>query len=251
MKCRDIKRIMDEGLSNLTVTEQDIDAVMNRIHEEAKPHTRRAIGERRRRRHGMRKAVLIAIVLVFLFSVVAQAVGIPVWEIMVTWTQEKLMIDISFEGSRDGYVYRRSFTDEEREVWGANTCNVLEEIGRCPCLPTIMPEGFSYRDMFFMEDGIGYCYVSTLYSNDDGENISMVVEVLDGESYTYGVSIEWDQKSRREVIVDGVKYIFVSNLGTNTVYWYSDIFSCSISGPISFDDMEAMIRSMPEKENAN
>lgn len=235
MKGSDIKRVIDEGLADMKMTEQSMDAVMRRIREAQEPHPGRA----------RKMTAVVAIVLaLLLLSVVAQAMGVPVWETFVAWTKEHLSIVILHTGNVEEQPGRERFSELERQTWGDDICKALEDTGHYPALPTWKPEEYEPLDLFCMDDESGYVYVSALYCDEDDNALNFMLEILSPDSHEYGLSVERDEEQRMEFTVDGTSYYLVSNLDTNTAVWQHENVMYQLSGPLSFDTLKKVISSI-------
>ena len=67
----------------------------------------------------IKKTVLVAICMTLMLSVVAQALGIPVWEMVLSWTQEHLIVQVFYNESRG------TFEDNNRQEFTAPESRIL------------------------------------------------------------------------------------------------------------------------------
>lgn len=240
MKTSDIRRAIDAGLADVKTTQRDVDAVVE--------YVRSAENQQKRRFGGMRKTLLAAVCWILTLSAVAQALGIPVWQTLVVWTKDALRIEASQWNAAD-VPQRSCFSDEERAVWGADVENAFSGIGVFPFLPGHMPEGFELCDLYCMADDVGYSCVDALYEDEDNHFLILVAEVYTSGGYVYAMTVERDDVIGYDVVIDGVTYYFISNLGNNTVAWNDENGSYCISGNLDMSEMEKMIRSIRRDAN--
>lgn len=242
MKSSDIKRVVDEGLADVKMTEQSMDAVMRRIREAENAGP--AASPKTRGRRVARRIIIAAICAILMLSVVSMALGVPIWEMLVVWTKEHLSIDVSHKGSVEEQVSREGFSEDERQTWGEKVCAAFEDMGVYPALPTWKPEGYDLYSILNMSDETGYAYADALYHDKDGKTLKLLLEILPSNPYEYGISIERDEAQSRVFTIDGTRYFLVSNLDTNTAAWMYGNVSYRLSGHQSFDTLEKMIRSI-------
>lgn len=263
MKTDAIKRVIDEGLSCVETTEQDVDAIMEYIHdatstspkyEGSTAYRGDSAAQQKKHRHigiSIKKTVLVTICIALMLAIAAQALGIPVWETIISWTRDKMMIDILSSGSAENHTRERAYTQAERTAWGDDVCDMIEETGRCPALPAWKPEAYEPVDYFYMDDGNGYVYVSAFYRDGGAKGLTLALEIFPSDPYAYGASIEWDGEQRREFEIDGITYYLVTNLDTNTAVWRHENVMYQLSAPLSFDTLERIIRSIRYNDEEN
>lgn len=198
-----------------------------------------------------RKIVAATACLTLMIPVVAQAIGVPVWETFVTWTREHLFIGISHTVNVEEQLGQEGFSELERQIWGDDICKALENTGHYPALPAWKPEGYEPFDLFYMDDENGYAYVSASYSDGGDNPLILAVEILPPDSNEYRFSIEWDEKQRKELTIDGIQYHLVSNIGTNTAVWQYENVLYQLSGPLDFNTLEKIISSTHYNDKEN
>lgn len=198
-----------------------------------------------------RRIVAAAACLTLMLPVVAQAMGAPVWETLVSWTKEHLFIGISHTGNVEEQLGRESFSELERQIWGDDICKALEDVGYYPALPTWKPEEYEPFDLFYMNDGNGYAYVSAQYCDEDENMLNLVLEILPYDSHEYEFSIERDEEQRKEFAADGTQYYLVSNLDTNTAVWQHENVLYQLSGSLEVDTLAEIICSTQYNDKEN
>lgn len=240
MKTNDIRRIIDTGLANVTTTPQDVDAVMNHI-----------LSGSARKKAPVRKArvviaALAAVMITLLLSVIAQALGIPVWDVFVIGTDNNVKINVDRDDrfTTEAQNHISGFSSDEIAAWGEETCNIFDEIGIYPDLPSYVPEGFVLTDPITYVDGFGYICVDLLYENADGKTFTFVSDIYQAGRYSYSLSVEFDYREYRSFNLQGVDYVIGSNLSINSAAWFDKKGCYTISGDLSIDELEKMVRSI-------
>lgn len=243
MKTDDIKRIIDAGLSEVQTTERDVNAVMEYVLS-ADAARRPSLSFRSK----VVRAVLAAVLLVLLLSVAAQAFGIPVWRMIVSKTDEEYEIRIRKDESGDvlPVLIKTEFTDGERKTWGEEVCSEFEKNGFCPVLPEWKPDRFEPEDIFVMTDEFGGAYASMLYYGENGGRFKILVERMGDPEYfhNYVGGIEKDDNEVRMRSIDGIEYMYGTNIDRVWITWmYADLVY-SITSTEDFDMCWKMIESM-------
>lgn len=240
MKTNDIKRVIDAGLADVETTQRDVENIMDYIREseERKP----ARGSLRGR---VVKVLVAAVLLVLMLSVVAQALGFSVWDVFISWNDDMLNFEVWYSSAeREEAISKNDvFSDEERETWGEDVSKVLDSIDMYPALPRFKPEGFDQVDFYTDGDG-GYSYFTAYYGDKNDRVFHIIAELYDVEWYTFSTGFESDGKDTRTLVLDGIEYLFASNLSRNSVSWIDEMGSYHISGDLDMDTLEAMIRSI-------
>lgn len=226
------------------ITDDEVNRIFNRIY----PQLINKIEDNQESRPAYRctwtrKIVAAAACLTLMLPIVAQAIGVPVWETFVTWTKEHLFIGVSQTNNIGEQLSRKSFSKLERQIWGDDICKALEDTGHHPALPTWKPEEYKPSDIFYMDDGSGYVYVSAQYCDGSDNALNLILEILPLGSHEYEFSIEKDEKQRKEFTADGTQYYLVSNLDTNTAVWQHENVLYQLSGPLEFDTLERIVSS--------
>lgn len=229
------------------IEDAEVDQIMNRIYPRIANAIESADASKAVHRHAWPKKRIIAIAAcaILMLPMIAQALGLPIWETIVSWTSEHLNINISQNQSDFERVDRKSYSQAERQVWGDELCDGFEDLGACPALPTWKPEGYSaFYCNFYIDDEDGYAFVNAVYQGKTDLDMTLTLEVFPSVPIEYTMSVERDEKQSKEFTIDAVQYYLVSNLDTNTAVWRYKNVTYQIAGPISFDDLEKMIRSI-------
>lgn len=196
----------------------------------------------------IKKTVLVAVCMTLMLSVVAQALGIPVWEMIISWTNDHLIMTISHARNTitaPDYE-RQAFTHSERETWGDDICNAFDELHFYPALPTQKPSNLQLDDLFYTKDDIGRIYLSALFTAPDDNSLMLVVEKIPDEQYnpSYMLATERDLSSAKEIDIGGITYYYVTNLDTNSFVWQNNSTILSIFTSYDADIITKMLESI-------
>ena len=243
MKTDDIKRIIDAGLSEVQTTERDVNAVMEYVLS-ADSARRPSLSFRSK----VVRAVLAAVLLVLLLSVAAQAFGIPVWRMFLNKTDEVFEMRI-LKDEADGsfpLLVKTEFTDGERKAWGEEVCSEFEKNGFYPVLPEWKPDGFELEEILVMTDEFNGAFGSMLYYGENGGRFKILVERMGDPEYfhNYVGCMEKDDNEVRMRSIDGIEYMYGTNIDRVWVTWmYADLVYSMFSTE-DFDVCWNMIESM-------
>lgn len=186
-----------------------------------------------------RAASVAAIISVILLvgTVTAYAMGFNLWSVIAQWTDETFNFAPSKQIEEPEIKYKPQL--EYNSLSEALTANDI----RVPLVPKWMPEGFEQTELkvhcqpfvsfcatYSCEDKIIYININQNYCND------MNTYQKDGEPVT-------------ELVDSGITHYIMSNLELNKVIWINGSFECSISGDISKEELEKMIRSIYEGDD--
>ena len=176
-------------------------------------------------------AAILALVLVS--SVTVHAMGIDIWEIIVTWTQETFQLqsantDESYEAVTED---QRKYTDLQQ---------VLCESGvTLELVPTWFPAGCDLIDIKVAESPVQLIFLA-VYQYDEHEIKVQVKQYIDSDPE----QIEQSDSLTEEYESNGtVYYIFADNANLQAV-WIKENYECYISGPLTIDKIKSMIDSI-------
>lgn len=247
MTTNDIKRVIDKGLANVTTTPQDVDAIMELVRSGSRP-----------RRAPMRKAriavaVLVMVLVSLLLSVIALGLSVPVWDVFVETTDQRLEINVGYtdEYAVLAHAEKTSLYPEEVMAWGEDICTIFDEVGIYPALPTYMPEGFKKTDLDHYLDGYGYAYVNAKYGDGNCRSITLTAHLYNEEGYTFTAVIEQDGVYYDEFEQDGVTYRIVSNGSNYNASWYDQNGSYNLFGNVEPDVLRDMVASIRRESDGH
>lgn len=197
----------------------------------------------------IKKTVLVAVCMTLMLSVVAQALGISVWEVILSWTHEHLLIHIQSTHSSEfpSNFDRNTFSENEIQTWGDDFCNALHELDFYPHLPTQKPADLELNDLFYTKDDWGSIYVSAYFTRTDGHTLSLVIEKPTDEQYfvSYDVFVERSPEQAQQRSINGVDFYFFTNIDTNTFVWYDTNIIYTVITSLSPDIIWDMLESFP------
>lgn len=176
-------------------------------------------------------AAIMAFVLVS--SITAHAMGIDIWDIIVTWTQETFQLqstntDESYEAVTED---QRKYTDLQQ---------VLCESGvTIELVPTWFPASCDLIDIKVAESPVQLIFLA-VYQYDEQEIKVQVKQYVDSDPE----QIEQSDSLIEEYESNGtVYYIFADNANLQAV-WIKENYECYISGPLTIDEIKSMIDSI-------
>lgn len=203
----------------------------------------------------IKKTVLVAVCMTLMLSVVAQALGIPVWETIYSWTQEHLLISIfhTKNSALSTESIRYEFSSGEKQVWGDDICKAFEELDFYPPLPQWRPDNLSVDDLFYMKDDIGGIYVHALFSDIADHTFTFEVEKIANHQsdVSYDLALERDLAESQIINIDGLQYYHVTNLGSHSIVWLYDDILYSVFTTYDFDIAWDIIQSIHYNEGRN
>ena len=192
-----------------------------------------------RRRHGRfwyrLAAVAAAIVLVIgSGSLVSQATGYHLWSALARWTSEVLCF------SPD--------TEEAARNKGAGSLNeALASYGiEEPLAPRWIPEGYALTSVETSDLDPDIFFSAAYQKGED----CIVVAIMHRETVGSVTTYEKDDTPVEMYQKGGTDHYLMSNSGQNTAAWKNGQNECSISGPISREELKKMIDSIYETQGA-
>lgn len=176
-------------------------------------------------------AAILALILVS--SVTVHAMGIDIWDIIVTWTQETFQLqsantDESYEAVTED---QRKYTDLQQ---------VLCESGvTLELVPTWFPAGCDLIDIKVAESPVQLIFLA-VYQYDEQEIKVQVKQYIDSDPE----QIEQSDSLMEQYESNGITYyIFADNKQLRAV-WLKDCYECYISGQLDIDTIKMMIDSI-------
>lgn len=247
LKQMSAKEIMDYYDREEPLSDDEVNAIYNRVMPRIAYEIVSDKLQKKPRHIGssIKKTVLVAICITLMLSVVAQALGIPVWKTIVSWTKEIMLVDISYSGNTDETARNHSFSQDERLTWGDDVCNAFEEIGYCPSLPTFMPSNLSLDELLYFSEEEGVAYISALYSDSEGTTLKLVAEALPDDGFVNQIGNERDDSYTAIYEINGTTFYALSNFDRNSVSWYVNNMSIKITSIVDPETLKAMILSIP------
>lgn len=176
-------------------------------------------------------AAILALILVS--SVTVHAMGIDIWDIIVTWTQETFQL-------------RNADSDKANEavVSDQRTFSSLEEVlqykGITTSLaPSLIPDGFDLVDIKIQEAPIQLVIIAS-YQNQDKSLKIQVKQYVSADPE----QIEQSDSLIEEYESNGITYYIFTDYGNLQAVWINGDYECYISGQLDIEEMKSMIDSI-------
>ena len=181
------------------------------------------------------RLVATAAILVFVLvsSITAHAMGINIWDIIVTWTQETFQL-------------RNTCSDEVKEAADNDECeytSLQDALDRKSILvslaPTWIPNGYELYDLRIDESPMQLT-IFAVYQKEGQKMKIQIKQYLDSDPEQIEQS---DSLIEAYEANDIVYYIFADNANLQAV-WIKENYECYISGPLTIDEIKSMIESI-------
>lgn len=230
------------------VTDEELEAIDRRVYPKIIARIEQANQDKEAKRRRIRRKGLVAAVICSLFAVsaIAQALGLPIWDSVIQWTEEHFIMQFfpSQSAAMVMDISQENIPAAVYETWGDEVCDALMELDNIPDLPTWKPEGFQFEtvDMFSIP-GVGLTF-SAVYYDDAGNVLSLTIEELSAQDPDYNIEFERNVRSGKIEEHDGVQYYYMENMDRYMVIWHQDGIALNISGDFSEQDARRMVESI-------
>lgn len=230
------------------VTDEELEEISRRIYpkiitriereQQKKEDKHRRIG-----RKGLAAAVICSLLAV---SAIAQALGVPVWDSVIQWTEEHFIMQFfpSQSAMMAMDVSQKNISAAVHETWGDEVCDALMELDSVPDLPTWKPEGFRFETVDIFSTSDSSVLFSAVYRDSKGNVLMMNVKELPLQNLDYSIDFEKNAHSGKVVEHNGMAYYCMENMDQYRVIWLQDGVSLNISGDFSAQDAYRMIESI-------
>ena len=230
------------------VTDEELEEISRRIYpkiitriereQQKKEDKHRRIG-----RKGLAAAVICSLLAV---SAIAQALGVPVWDSVIQWTEEHFIMQFfpSQSAMMAMDVSQKNISAAVHETWGDEVCDALMELDSVPDLPTWKPEGFRFETVDIFSTSDSSVLFSAVYRDSKGNVLMMNVKELPLQNLDYSIDFEKNAHSGKVVEHNGMAYYCMENMAQYRVIWLQDGVSLNISGDFSAQDAYRMIESI-------
>lgn len=230
------------------VTDEELEEISRRIYpkiitriereQQKKEDKHRRIG-----RKGLAAAVICSLLAV---SAIAQALGVPVWDSVIQWTEEHFIMQFfpSQSATMAMDVSQKNIPAAVSETWGDEVCDALMELDSVPDLPTWKPEGFRFETVDIFSTSDSSVLFSAVYRDSKGNVLMMNVKELPLQNLDYSIDFEKNAHSGKVVEHNGMAYYCMENMDQYRVIWLQDGVSLNISGDFSAQDAYRMIESI-------
>lgn len=230
------------------VTDEELEEINRRIYpkiitriereQQKKEDKHRRIG-----RKGLAAAVICSLLAV---SAIAQALGVPVWDSVIQWTEEHFIMQFfpSQSAMMAMDVSQKNISAAVHETWGDEVCDALMELDSVLDLPTWKPEGFRFETVDIFSTSDSSVLFSAVYRDSKGNVLMMNVKELPLQNLDYSIDFEKNAHSGKVVEHNGMAYYCMENMDQYRVIWLQDGVSLNISGDFSAQDAYRMIESI-------
>ena len=178
-------------------------------------------------------ATAAILVFVLVSSITAHAIGIDIWEIIVTWTQETFQLRNTSSDEYDEAVMedQRNHNDLQQ---------VLSESGvDLALVPTWFPDGYELVDVRTDESPMQLVFIA-FYQNDEYNMKIQVKQYLDSDPQ----QIEQSDSLIEKYESNGITYYMFADNKQLRAVWINDCYECFISGQLDADTLKMMINSI-------
>ena len=230
------------------VTNEELEEIGRRVYPKiiTKIEREQQEKEEKHRRIGRRGLAVAVICSLLAVSAIAQALGVPVWDSVIQWTEEHFIMQ--FFPSQSAMVAmdfsQKNISAAVHETWGDEVCDVLMELDSVPDLPTWKPEGFRLSTIESEHlPNIGMFITIVLY-NDRGDVMILTIAEIPMEDAGYAIEVEMNEGSGTVEVHNGTTYYYMTNMSQHVVVWEQDGVSINISGNIAEQDIHRMVESI-------
>lgn len=181
------------------------------------------------------RLVATAAILVFVLvsSITAHAMGIDIWDIIVTWTQETFQLR-----SADSEWTNEAVTNDDR-IYSSLQDALNHKSIFASLAPTWIPDGYELSDIRVDESPIQLAILAYYRCGD--RNIKIQIKKYFD---TDPEQIEQSDSLVEEYESNGITYyIFADNKQLRAV-WLKDCYECYISGQLDIDTVKMIIDSI-------
>lgn len=230
------------------VTNEELEEIGRRVYPKiiTKIEREQQEKEEKHRRIGRRGLAVAVICSLLAVSAIAQALGVPVWDSVIQWTEEHFIMQ--FFPSQSAMVAmdfsQKNISAAVHETWGDEVCDVLMELDSVPDLPTWKPEGFRLERTKTSIIPTGGWMFFAVYTDDAGNGLVLNVEELSAQDPDYNIEYERNAHSGKVVEHDGIQYYYMENMDRSKIVWLQDGVALYISGDFNEQDAYRMVESI-------
>ena len=173
-------------------------------------------------------AAMIAIVVLFVSTATASALGFNIWDALAKWTGEVF----GFSAEQEEASVAKQLKDLQHDMVGRGiTAKVL---------PTYLPEGYEVVNTKSQVER-DYIRFDCLLSN--GKN-SMILNYRQFLAEDYSGEFEKTLNAPEKYDAGGITHFIMDNAGTCVVVWVNNEVECSITGVESMEEAKKIIDSI-------
>lgn len=205
----------------------------------------------------LRPALVIAIVALMILTIgttVCYALGINLWDIAVSWANDKLYINLSYTSeAAQGLLEAAPFgSDDAGTVLFAGQYDLysyaLTENGIKVTMPQWMPEGFA-NSLVSVSISDTYAMFSGDYVDEGGRDLRMDVEWFPGM-----VASEFERNEDEEPVIihqGEIDFWMFHNVEQSVLVWVEEPYMLTLQGDLTEEELRRMIDSMSEEQRAS
>lgn len=176
-------------------------------------------------------AAILALILVS--SVTVRAIGIDIWDIIVTWTQETFQLR-----SIDSNEVNEAVEGDNREYLSLQDA-LDHKLITTPLVPGWIPEGYELHDLKTVESPMQMTFLA-IYQNNEHIIKIQIKRHLTSDPQQIEQS---DTLIETYQSAGNIYYIF-QNIDELKAVWIIEDFECYIAGALSIEDIKDMIDSI-------
>lgn len=202
----------------------------------------------------LRPALVIAIVTLMILTIgttVCYAMGINLWEIAVSWANDKLYINLKYtpEAAQGLLEAAPLGSDDAGTVLFAGQYDLysyaLTENGIKVTMPQWMPEGFA-NSLVSVSISDTYAMFSGDYVDEGGRDLIMDIEWFPG---MVGSAFERNEDEEPVVIHQGeIDFWMFHNVEQSVLVWVEEPYMLTLRGDLTEEELRRMIDSMSEEQ---
>ena len=188
----------------------------------------------KKKRHILSRITRLAAAIIIAFCLTytaTSALGYNLFEIVVTWGEEKLSLGTRFNAKNGldqttAQSFQQLFNKDETT----------------PLLPTWVPEGFTLvQTETFEQEG---SFDVVLFFENEGKSLIFDIRMYENPAYISDANFEKDEKEVEIFKWKGQQIYLFSNLVQIQAVWNSSNILYAINGDIGVEDMKKIIRLM-------
>lgn len=184
-------------------------------------------------------AILLPVIMgiMLLGTVIAYAMGYPIWNYVLRWGEEQVRIDINIQALSNSHGVS-SVDDYFGLGKGDDFDEKLKELQMDPVLPRL-PEQYALIAVDSSGDDV-LCNIIGLYGAEDVTLHISITKVGDVNA-ALGETIEKDGNDYERIEIGETSYYLFNNLDTSEVIWVSPPYIIQLGGNIAKDELLSMI----------
>lgn len=176
-------------------------------------------------------AAILAFVLVS--SITAHAMGVDIWDIIVTWTQETFQLR-NQDSSETGEAL-----DSDQRNHSTIQQHLIESGVSIALVPTQFPDGYELIEVITDESPAQFTLLA-IYGCGKQKIKLQIKQYINSDP----VQIEQSDDLIEIYESEGIEYFIFSNYDMLKAAWINESFECYISGSLNIDELKTMLDSI-------